>query len=860
MNTKKSLTQEIVRRIDIRKLNNSDFWEKYDSIDMRAFEDIDFAPIGGELYIPEGIKRIEFSSFNYAKNLKKVVLPSTVNFIEVNAFKNAKELEEIYIPEGVCKIKNECFLGCSNLKTVHLPSTLEEINDLAFYKCSSLEEIKLPDKLKKIGSSAFFKCKALKNIEIPDSVKTIDRCALFECESLKSVSIPDNVRSLGENAFEGCSALEKVTIGEGIKIIREATFKNCSSLEDVKLPESLQYIDFEAFANCNLKTFEIPANVTRIDNKALEDNHYLERLSVLGDKTNSGLEFVGMPINLGTKKFELHCNFQNENADYFEKLFDNKFKTIYLYKDKSFIDATSNPLKKIDADAYQIDVFAEAKEKGYDECLPYLTNKNFRENYVDLHNKFENKEIRFIPQDFIMEIFPNSQIDNFFVNNNHFKWRELVEKINLNELKGNEKINSLKSLMKIYYAIGGFSEHMGKRDSAFDYILSYVATAGEAKASPSAIGAELRGRFQDFNLTGEYNQKFAEFFKKYYKDNKDFMVFEIPENKDQLFGLVQKEEKDYLAIAHNKFDTLCQIYPYYTVSGNDTRGVFYPEFVANNCFVRDYKNIKPDNGKLAYLCSLYGYSQESFDKIQSIVDISKEIKKNYLISAVKCDKNDKVQYEFLEKDDPKGAFIGEMTNCCQRIGDFGETCVYNGFTSPSSGFLTFEEKILDENGEDSDKTQILGQAFIWYDPKTYTVCYDNIELPKSLIRYLKSEGKTENGTTIEDFFESLEKSADALMIDMNNKGYKVDKVTVGQGFNDLNEYFDGKYKVIIPRQNEDFPKIQDEDVYTDAGLAQYIIRTYDQTTAKLANSIANNLDRAEELLNNYERQNNVIME
>lgn len=860
MKTKTSLTKEIVRGIDVKEINNSDFWDKYDSIDMRAFEDIDFAPIGGELYIPEGIERIGFSSFSYAKNLKKVVLPSTVDFIEVNAFKNAKELEEIYIPEGVEKIKNECFLGCSNLKTVHLPSTLEEINDLAFCQCTSLEEITLPDKLKKIDSCAFFKCKALKNIEIPNSVKTIDRCALFECESLKSISIPDNVRTLGENAFEGCSALEKVEIGEGIRTIEEFTFKNCTSLEDVKLPEDLQNINFEAFANCNLKNFVIPANVARIDNHALIDNHYLERLAVLGDKTNSGLEFVGMPINFNMEKFELHCNFQNENAEYFEKLFDNCFKSVYLYKDKSFFDVTSNPFKKIDADAYKIDMFVEANEKGYKTCLPYITNKNFRENYVDLHNKFENKEIKFIPQDFIMEIFPNSQIDNFFVNNNHFKWRELVEKLNLNELKGDEKINSLKSLMKVYYAIGGFSEHMGKRDSAFDYILSYVATTGEENPSPRAIGAELRGRFQDFNLNGEYNQKFAEFFKKYYKDNKDFMVFVIPEDKDQLFGLVQEEEKDYLATAHNKFDILCQIYPYYTVSGNDTRGVFYPEFVANNCFVRDYKNIRPDNGKLAYLCSLYGYSQEMFDKIQSIIDISKEIKKNYLISAVKCDKNDKVQYEFLEKDDPKGAFIGEMTNCCQRLGDLGESCVYNGFTSPSSGFLTFEEKILDEKGEDSGKTQILGQAFIWYDPKTYTVCYDNIELPKSLIRYLKSEGKTENGVTIDDFLESLEKSADALMIEMNKKGYKVDKVTVGQGFNDLKEYFAGKYKIIIPRHNQDFPEIQDENVYTDAGTAQYIIRTYDQTTAKLARSITNNLDNAEELLNNFERQNNVAME
>lgn len=860
MKTKTALTKEIVRGKDIREINNSDFWNKYDSIDMRAFEDIDFAPIGGELHIPEGVERIGFAAFNYAKNLKKVVLPNSVNFIESNAFKNAKELEEINIPEGIFKIRNECFLGCSNLKKVYLPSTLEAIDDLAFGSCLALEEITLPNKLKKIGSCGFFKCKSLKSIDLPENLTSIENNAFFECESLANeISIPDKVRNIGINAFEGCTSLEKVRIGDGVKIIKEEIFKNCTSLTSVELPEGLQSIGLDSFANCKLKNFVIPASVKLFDNRALRDNHYLESLSVLGTDINSGVDFVGEPLNLNENNFELHCNFQNDNAEYFENLFGNCFRSVYLYKDKSFFDATSNPFKKIDADAYKIDMIVEANEKGYKNCLPYITNKNFRENYVDLHNKFENKEIRFIPQDFIMEIFPNSQIDNFFVNNNHFKWRELVEKLNLNELKGDEKIESLKSLMKIYYAIGGFSEHMGKRDSAFDYVISNVATTGEDNPSPRAIGAELRARFQDFNLTGEYNPKFADFFKKYYKDNKDFMVFYIPDNNSSYF-YADEREKDYLATAHNKFDTLCQIYPHYTVSGNDTRGVFYPEFVANNCFVRDYKNIRPDNGKLAYLCSLYGYSQEAFDKIQSIIDISKEVKKNYLISAVKCDKNDKVQYEFLEKDDPKGVFIGEMTNCCQRLGDLGESCVYNGYTSPTSGFLTFDEKILDENGEDSGKTQILGQAFIWYDPKTYTVCYDNIELPKSLIRNLKAEGKTENGVTIDDFFQSLEKSADALMIEMNRKGYKVDKVTVGQGFNDLKEYFAGKYKIIIPRHNEEFPEIQDENVYTDASTAQYIIRTYDQTTAKLARSITNNLDNAEELLNNFERQNNVVME
>jgi hypothetical protein len=72
-------------------------------------------------------------------------------------------------------------------------------------------------------------------------------------------------------------------------------------------------------------------------------------------------------------------------------------------------------------------------------------------------------------------------------------------------------------------------------------------------------------------------------------------------------------------------------------------------------------------------------------------------------------------FKVLDKDDPLGAVLGNLTGCCQRLGGAGEECVYDGYNNPKSGFLAvFKGK------------QIIAQS--WLRVGTSGILYlDNIE-------------------------------------------------------------------------------------------------------------------------------------
>ncbi len=72
------------------------------------------------------------------------------------------------------------------------------------------------------------------------------------------------------------------------------------------------------------------------------------------------------------------------------------------------------------------------------------------------------------------------------------------------------------------------------------------------------------------------------------------------------------------------------------------------------------------------------------------------------------------------------------------------------------------------------------------------------------------------------------------MLAMNRKGIKVDRVTTGQGYNDLRDELEDRFG--SPERN---PKAQHRGYsgYSDADKAQYVIRTYDEVTREYADTI-----------------------
>ena len=338
-------------------------------------------------------------------------------------------------------------------------------------------------------------------------------------------------------------------------------------------------------------------------------------------------------------------------------------------------------------------------------------------------------------------------------------------------------------------------------------------------------------RFSKIKIKGPYNPTFAQFFMKYYYDNPRFMFFAINSRDDNLM-----EGMDYLCMAHNAFDRIMKCYPNKVVNGNEKRALLTPRFVAKHSAIVEYDDIDTGNELLAETVGMYGYDEDQFQQIQNIYNRVKTEKKNHIIEADKPSDINGITFRILEKDDPLGFVIGDITNCCQHIDGEAEKCVIDGYLNPNAGFLVFEYGPMNENQRPADNARILAQAYVWYDPETKTVCYDNIEIPTKVLDELKRGDKHGEIISSKRLMDAVVESADAIMLAMNRKGIRVDRVTTGQGHNDLRMELEKRFG--SPEYNP-MAKHRSYRGYSDAEYAQYLIRKYDTTTKFYSNKIRN---------------------
>ena len=812
--------------LELLKSNPDKFWEGVTKIGAEAFRGCSSLT---SIAIPEGVTKIEAEAFRDCSSLTSITIPNSVTDIGEWTFRDCSSLTSITIPEGVTKIGEYAFRGCSSLTSITIPNSVTEIGEGAFKGCSSLTSINIPDSVTEIGFFAFWGCSSLTSITIPEGVTEIGTAAFRDCSSLTSITIPNSVTEIKSYAFKGCSSLTSITIPSSVTKIGENAFRDCSSLTSITIPDSVRRLGDNAFWGCSsLTSINIPDSVTEIEWNAFRDCSSLTSITIPEGVTDiGGSAFEGCP-NLCL----IFKNFENVKHP-IHALLNANFKYAYINKSGEVVFSHQKEPNYEDYLKFSLTETPEMtikKDNDYFQVgLSDVTNKNFIKNLVQATEWKKQGEVKFIPPNYTLSVFPPDQFDKYYLNKNNKRWADLVKATGLGTLNGQEKYNSLVDLMKIYYALGGFSEKQGEREEAFKYVFKHVAIShDEYDSSPQAIGAEIHRRFSGLVLKGAYNPDFAKFFMRYYHENPDFMMFNIDDH-----------EQDYLCKAHNNFALIQSMFPNRVVSGNTKRDLLSPQFLAEHCDIVKYNNIDKGNEALAMLVGRYGYSQDQFDQMQGIYNVAKGLKDKYVIQADRAKAENGISFRVLEKDDPLGFVLGDITNCCQRIGDAGGSCVDDGYRNPNAGFLVFEEEIKDENGQPTGEYQILAQAYIWYDPENKTVCYDNIEIPTKILKALR-EGKQ---LSTEGLMKSLTESADAIMSAMNRNGVEVKKVTTGQGYNDLREELEKEYGA--PERSQ-IAQHRDYFGYSDAKGAQYMIRTYDQTTKLYASSIKNEIEKAGE--------------
>ena len=168
--------------------------------------------------IPDGVKVIGESAFDYNKTVKKIVISNTVTRIK-DGFTGCIELEEVVFGKNVSTLSSYCFSGCKKLASIDLSNTkVKTISEFAFYCCEGLKSIDLSNtKVTTIKGSAFMDS-GLEHVQLPSSLQKIESYA-FSKTKIDMAVIPSSVTEIGEHPFGLEGSLKRIVF-EGRERIR----------------------------------------------------------------------------------------------------------------------------------------------------------------------------------------------------------------------------------------------------------------------------------------------------------------------------------------------------------------------------------------------------------------------------------------------------------------------------------------------------------------------------------------------------------------------------------------------------------------------------------------------------------------
>ncbi len=125
---------------------------------------------------------------------------------------------EFVIPESVKLIDKTAFNYNVNIESVEL-TAVEEIGEYAFEGCTKLAEVKLPKTLKTVRKNAFLGCSAMKSIRVPDSLEMIEEyCFGFDYDEELANDIQQNQEAYAQ---AGMTTIMPYSVMEGFKMYVE---------------------------------------------------------------------------------------------------------------------------------------------------------------------------------------------------------------------------------------------------------------------------------------------------------------------------------------------------------------------------------------------------------------------------------------------------------------------------------------------------------------------------------------------------------------------------------------------------------------------------------------------------------------
>lgn len=260
--------------------------------------------------LPSGLKRIGEAAFAGCNRLEAVTFPTSLESIGRYAFSACEAISAVVLPGSVTNIESGAFSRCDALKTADLSalSASCEWGVNLFTDCKALESVNIGSNATKISAGAFSGCGALKTVTLGDNpalvsigeeafastgltsfdfvscsgLNVIGRWA-FAGVALSEAVLPASVETIGEGAFFCNKALSGIALPSSVTEVNDFVLSGCGALSSVTLSEGTTTVGRYALGNTQMTTLQLPASLTYVGDRAMEDNTALVSIDVLAE-------------------------------------------------------------------------------------------------------------------------------------------------------------------------------------------------------------------------------------------------------------------------------------------------------------------------------------------------------------------------------------------------------------------------------------------------------------------------------------------------------------------------------------------------------------------------------------------------
>lgn len=444
------------------------------------------------------------------------------------------------------------------------------------------------------------------------------------------------------------------------------------------------------------------------------------------------------------------------------------------------------------------------------------------ENKFDILSDWYDK-LHFIPHHTVMKEFPFEQVDKFVASGK--KWSQLmrIERHNINDdskaalLKASMCFgvfdNDMDGFNKIKQLFSDIPKSLSTQDmqGMLDFIQKQISSLGdnpdpkmiEEYNKQLALIQQCYGQNKDgaysLKINSQQNKNIVQTLRSIMEDSNVSTIL-TTDKSHKLFGaFVMNYDPDFRDFILKNMDTILSSDEY--ISYISSMQKQWSEIRANNsnlvltldlalAYVKSnkYTNVQTGNIILAEKVSERGYNQEDFERLQQIYNYAK-MRVFSTIPRVHFE-TDEYICEIIRLDDPIALVIGKLTNCCQELGNAAESCMTHSAVDKTGRLFYIKDK----------EGRPIAQSWVWRNQNV--LCFDNIEIPEKAFT-----NAARNRISREQFADTIyalyQRAAQELMekdkvefkklleegkiTEKKYEALKLEKVTVGTGYNDIKE-------------------------------------------------------------------------